>query len=59
MVQYEIWGNNEFNIGDLSLKLDKAHDEKGKHTEFQALWIGFFQVKEKISNTPTIYKPWR
>ena len=32
----------EFEIGDLVLKWDHLHDEKGKHTKFQPLWIGPF-----------------
>ena len=35
-------------IGDLVLKWDKAHEEKGKHTKFQRLWLGTFQIIEKI-----------
>ena len=35
-------------MGDLVLKWDKAHEEKGKNTKFQAFWFGPFQVKEKI-----------
>lgn len=33
---YKFTWNNEFNIGDLVLKWDKAHEEKGKHTKLQA-----------------------
>ena len=36
-----------FEIGDLVLKWDKAHEEKGKHTKFQILWLGPFQIIEK------------
>ena len=28
-------GNKEFKVGDLVLKWDHLHDEKGKHTKFQ------------------------
>lgn len=35
-------GTNEFNVCDLILRWDKANEEKGKHTKFQALWIGSF-----------------
>ena len=41
-------GDKKFEVGDLVLKWDKAHEEKGKHAKFQALWIGPFQVKEKV-----------
>ena len=40
--------STNFEIGDLVLKWDKAHDEKGKHTKFQRLWLGPFQIIEKI-----------
>ena len=32
----------EFKVGDLVLKWDHPHDEKGNHTKFQQLWIGPF-----------------
>jgi len=32
----------------LVLKWHKAHEEKGKHTKFQRLWLGPFQIIEKI-----------
>lgn len=38
-------GTDEFRVGDIFLKWDKAHEDKGKHTKFQALWIGHFQVR--------------
>ena len=37
-----------FQMGDLVLKWDKAHEEKGKHTKFQKLWLGPFQIVEVI-----------
>jgi hypothetical protein len=37
-----------FEVGDLVLKWDKSHEEKGKHTKFQKLWLGPFQVAKKI-----------
>ena len=40
--------SNFFEIGDLVLKWDKAHEEKCKHTKFQRLWLGPFQIIEKI-----------
>ena len=43
-----------FKIGDLVLKWDHTHDEKGKHTKFQHLWVGPFQIAEKIG--PSTYK---
>ena len=37
-----------FEIGDLVLKWDKPHDEKRKHTKFQHLWVGPYQIVEKL-----------
>ena len=39
---------NNVQIGDLVLKWDKAHEEKGKHTKFQKIWLGPFQIIEEI-----------
>ena len=33
---------------DLVLKWDKAHEEKGKHTKLQRMWLGPFQIVEII-----------
>ena len=30
----------EFEVGDLFLKWDHPHDEKGKQTKFQHVWVG-------------------
>ena len=38
-------------IGDLVLKWDKAHEDKGKHTKFQKMWLGPFQIFEKIGSS--------
>ena len=35
-------GTKDFEVGDLVLKWDHPHDEKGKHTKFQQLWVGPF-----------------
>jgi hypothetical protein len=37
-----------FEIGDLVLKWDRANEPKGKHSKFQNLCLGPFQVAEKI-----------
>ena len=37
-----------FHVRDLVLKWDKAHEEKGKHTKFQRMWLGPFQIAEII-----------
>eukprot|EP00253_Pinus_taeda_P002510 PITA_02510 len=38
----------DFQIGDLVLKWDKAHEEKGKNSKFQWMWLGPFQIVEII-----------
>jgi hypothetical protein len=37
-------GKNNFWIGDLVLKWDKPHEDKGKHSKFEQLWLGYFMV---------------
>ena len=41
-------GNKEFEVGDLVLKWDHTHDEKGKHNKFQQLWVGPFEIAENL-----------
>ena len=41
-------------VGYLVLKWDHPHDEKGKHTKFQHLWVGPFQIAKKLG--PSTYK---
>jgi hypothetical protein len=41
-------GNKDFQEGDLVLKWDKSNEMKGKHTKFQKLWLGPYQICEKI-----------
>jgi hypothetical protein len=43
-------GNKYFQEGDLVLKWDKANEMKGKHTKFQKLWLGPYQIHEKIGS---------
>ena len=38
----------DFQLGDLVLKWDKAHEEKSKHTKFQRMWLEPFQIVELI-----------
>ena len=38
----------EFQVGDLVLKWDKPHEDKGKHSKFQKLWLGPYLIEEKI-----------
>ena len=47
-------GTKEFKVGDLVLKWVHLHDEKGKHTKFQQLWVGPFQIAAKLG--PSTYK---
>ena len=47
-------GNKEFEVGYLVFKWDHLHDEKGKHTKFQQLWVGPFQIAAKLG--PSTYK---
>ena len=37
-------GKKDFEIGDLVLKWDKLNETKGKHSKFQKLWLGPFQI---------------
>ena len=41
-------GSKHLQVGDLVLKWDKAHEDKGKHTKFQKMWLEPFQINEKI-----------
>ena len=41
----------DFQMGDIVLKWDKAHEEKGKHTKFQRMWLGPFQIAEIIGQS--------
>eukprot|EP00253_Pinus_taeda_P022331 PITA_22331 len=34
--------SKQLQVGDLVLKWDKAHEDKGKHTKFQKMWLGPF-----------------
>ena len=47
-------GKKDFEVGDRVLKGDHPHDEKGKHTKFQQLWVGPFQIAAKLG--PSTYK---
>ena len=47
-------GNKYFEVGYLVMKWGHPHDEKGKHTKFQHLWIGPFQIAKKLG--PSNYK---
>ena len=40
--------NKEFRVGYLVLKWGHPHDEKGKHTKFQHMWIGPLHNAENL-----------
>ena len=46
----------EFEIRDLVLKWDAPRQDKGKHSKFDALWIGPFRISEvegeEVFNNP-------
>eukprot|EP00253_Pinus_taeda_P018495 PITA_18495 len=46
--------SKQLQVGDLVLKWDKAHEDKGKHTKFQNMWLGPFQISEKIGHSTFI-----
>jgi hypothetical protein len=48
-----------FEVGDLVLKWDKVNEPKGKHSRFQSMWLGPFQVAEKIGVGTFHLKNWR
>ena len=41
-------GKKYFEIRDLVLKWDKLNETKGKHSKFQKLWLGPFQIDQKL-----------
>ena len=43
-------GDKQFQVGDLVLKWDKASEAKGKHSKFQKLWLGPYEIVEKIGD---------
>eukprot|EP00253_Pinus_taeda_P031745 PITA_31745 len=45
---HHLAGDKDFQVGELVLKSDKLSEPKGKHTKFQHLCLGQFQVIEKI-----------
>ena len=46
--------SKQLQVGDLVLKWDKSHEDKGKHTKFQKMWLGPFQISEKIGHSTFI-----
>eukprot|EP00253_Pinus_taeda_P013991 PITA_13991 len=47
-IDHHLAGDKYYQIGELVLKWDKLNEPKGKHMKFQHLWLGPFQVVEKI-----------
>ena len=46
-------GDKQFQVGDLILKWDKASETRGKHSKFQKLWLGPYEIAER-SEMPLI-----
>eukprot|EP00253_Pinus_taeda_P020765 PITA_20765 len=46
--------SKQLQVGDLVLKWDKAHEDKGKHTKIQNMWLRPFQINEKIGHSTFI-----
>jgi len=42
--------DKQFQVGDLVLKWDKASEAKGKHSKFQKIWLGPYEIAEKIGD---------
>ena len=43
-------GDKHFQVGDAILKWDKASEARGKHSKFQKLWLGPYEISEKIED---------
>jgi hypothetical protein len=41
-------GDEQFQVGDLILKWDKASEVRSKHSKFEKLWLGPYEIAEKI-----------
>ena len=50
-------GTKSYDVGDLILRWNEAHKEKGKHIKFQYLWIGPYTIKEKLGHNAFKLKP--
>ena len=42
--------DKHFQVGDLVLKWNKASEVRGKHSKFQKLWLGPYEITEKIGD---------
>ena len=47
-------GDKQFQVEDTVLKWDKASEGKGKHSKFQKIWIGPYQIAKKIGDATYI-----
>ena len=47
---YKHVGDKQFQVGDPVLKWDKASETKRKHSKFQKLWLGPYEIVEKIGD---------
>eukprot|EP00253_Pinus_taeda_P005102 PITA_05102 len=47
-------GSKTLHIGDLVLKWHKAHEDNSKHTKFQMMWLGPFQIIENRGSSTFI-----
>ena len=43
-------GDKQFQVGDLALKWDKASKARGRHSKFQNIWLGPYEIAEKIED---------
>ncbi|CAF4275093.1 unnamed protein product, partial [Adineta steineri] len=43
-------GDKQFEVEDMVLKWDKASEGKGKHSKFQKLCLGPYDITEKIGD---------
>ena len=43
-------GDKQLQVGDPVLKWDKESKAKGKHSKFQKLWLGPYEIVEKIGD---------
>ena len=45
-----IVGDKQFQVRDLVLKGDKASKAKREHSKFQKIWLGLYEIAEKIGD---------
>ena len=42
--------DKQFQVGDFILKWDKSSEARGKHSKFQKLWLGPYEIGENIKD---------